>query len=447
MTAVTEEPAVGEIVPYAHSDVEEYRPRIMMAPEEAKALDDALRANMLAVLRKDVDYGVIPGTGDKPTLLKPGAEKLLQWFGYGHKNEQIEVDRDADGRRLGVTYKCTVTKTLPGGSEIVIATCDGYAGYDEDRFYTTAEQAEAKERALAEQYKRSVRAWKCAEYKAPWNSLIKMAQKRSLVGATLPATSASSLFTQDMEDAAEAQGAVQPAALAAAGRTAIGRLPQAVRTELDAWYSALNWPGPDAWDAEQWCTALVQAGRLSAGSAPHPPNGNGGRAPQAEPAAGGQPAAQDAAAGQTWLDSALERARTFTTVADGEALWNEGTARERAGELAKDDANRIAKAIKRRLAELRKPAEPGASPTPARTAGTLGAGSATTGTDEQAGLDPEDPWAPKVESVASQEDADAAKADVRQQVGAGHLAEERGDAIINAINLRVFRLLSEGAAA
>ena len=28
-------------------------------------------------LKKDHDYGIIPGTGNKPTLLKPGAEKIL----------------------------------------------------------------------------------------------------------------------------------------------------------------------------------------------------------------------------------------------------------------------------------------------------------------------------------------------------------------------------------
>ena len=34
----------------------------------------------LAIMRPEVDYGVIPGT-KKPTLLKPGAETLLRTFG------------------------------------------------------------------------------------------------------------------------------------------------------------------------------------------------------------------------------------------------------------------------------------------------------------------------------------------------------------------------------
>lgn len=167
-------PVNGEVVPYGAGVVEEYRARIVMAPEEAKALDESLRNMMKAVLRQDVDYGVIPGTGSKPSLLKPGAEKLLQWFGYGNTNAPTGTERDSEGRRLGITYRCIVTKSLPSGQVVTVASCDGYAGYDEDRFYTSAEQAEAKERANAERYRRQVNKSKFAEYRAPWNSVIKM---------------------------------------------------------------------------------------------------------------------------------------------------------------------------------------------------------------------------------------------------------------------------------
>ena len=32
-------------------------------------------------MTKDIDYGVIPGTGGKPTLLQPGAAKILAFYG------------------------------------------------------------------------------------------------------------------------------------------------------------------------------------------------------------------------------------------------------------------------------------------------------------------------------------------------------------------------------
>jgi hypothetical protein len=85
-----------------------------------------------------------------------------------------------------------------------IATCDGYAGYDEDKFYQTAEQAqfkaESKERYWAAQDKRPANPnkWKHIDgYRAPWNTVIKMAQKRAIVGAVINATAAGGLFTAD----------------------------------------------------------------------------------------------------------------------------------------------------------------------------------------------------------------------------------------------------------
>ena len=272
------EPLAGEIVPYAPAELVEYRPRIVMAPEEAKALADQLQECMRAILKEGVDYGPIPG-GDpnKKNLNKPGAEKLLQWFGFGSESFLAEIERDdpehpsgiADrARRIGVTYRTEITKTVQGGGKVVVATCEGYAGFDEDRYYISAEaaaaKAEQKERYWAAQDNRAPNPAKwgnTAEYRAPWNTLIKMSQKRAYVGAAIDATGAAGLFTQDMEDAGTPSAA--PAALSAAGRAAIAKLPQAVRGELDAWYHAVNWPGPDAWDGEQWCTALVKAGRLA----------------------------------------------------------------------------------------------------------------------------------------------------------------------------------------
>jgi hypothetical protein len=279
------EPALsGEVVPYAPPALmEEYRPRIVMAPDEAKALAEQLQQCMRAILKEGVDYGPIPG-GDpnKKNLNKPGAEKLLQWFGFGSESRLAEIERDdpdhpsgiADrARRIGVTYRTEITKTVQGGGKVVVATCEGYAGYDEDRYYISAEdaaaKAEAKERYWAAQDKRQPNPAKwgnASEYRAPWNTLVKMSQKRSYVGAAIDATGAAGLFTQDMEDVATRNAA--PAALAEAGRAAIERLPVPVKQELNAWYRSLNWPGPDAWDAEQWCTALVKAGKLSVEAAP-----------------------------------------------------------------------------------------------------------------------------------------------------------------------------------
>ena len=157
---------------------------------------------------------------------------------------------------------------MPDGSTVVAAMCEGYAGYDEDRYFSTMEdarrKAEAKERANANRYQRSVNPAKwetiTADYRAPRNSVVKMAQKRALVGAALEATSASTLFTQDVEDSAP----VADTAVAAAAKAVILGLPDDVRSNLDQWYRSQRWADPGSWDADQWCAALVQAGKLSA---------------------------------------------------------------------------------------------------------------------------------------------------------------------------------------
>lgn len=114
----------------------------------------------------DKDYAVIPGTGDKPSLLKPGAEKLCQLFGYRIRSmDAVEYDQDP----FGVLYKCV----LHDANGHIVGVCDGWCD---------AGETKAK--------------------RGRWdkNTIRKMAQKRAFVGATLWACNASSIFTQDVED-------------------------------------------------------------------------------------------------------------------------------------------------------------------------------------------------------------------------------------------------------
>jgi hypothetical protein len=120
-----------------------------------------------ACLREGSDFGTIPSSGRKRILFASGAEKLLALYGLGHRLERIEVDLNEAGNRVGVTYRATITK-LVDGQQIDVASCDGYAGRDE--------------RALA---------------RAEWNSVIKRAEKRALVGAAKQATATSGLFDED----------------------------------------------------------------------------------------------------------------------------------------------------------------------------------------------------------------------------------------------------------
>ena len=160
-----------------------------------------------AVLREGTDYGIIPGTNGEQTLWRPGAQKLLQWFGLGYTCERVEVERDDDGRKHGITYKCTVARRLPDGTLDIKATCEGTADYDESKFYQSEEQVRARlsdqEHKWAAKDRRVPNAdrWNSAkEYRADWNALMKRAQKRAIVGAVVDATAAGGIFTDREED-------------------------------------------------------------------------------------------------------------------------------------------------------------------------------------------------------------------------------------------------------
>jgi hypothetical protein len=192
---------------YQAAAVEQYQARLAMTPDQAKALDEQVRQCTQAVLREGTDYGVIPGTGGQKTLWRPGAQKLLQWFGLGISCERVEVERDDAGRKHGITYRATVTRRRPDGTLDVLATCEGTADYDEDKFYQSAEdrqrKAEDAERRFAREDKRPPRPTKwqgLPEYRAPWNALMKRAQKRAIVGAVVDATAAGGIFSEREED-------------------------------------------------------------------------------------------------------------------------------------------------------------------------------------------------------------------------------------------------------
>ncbi len=149
--------------------------RVQVTPSQALEAYRALQEITKEVLVNGTDYGVIPGTGKKPSLYKPGAENLLRFYGLGHRLTAIEQIKDWDGGFFYFAYKVTVHRTSADGIDFVLSECEGSANSKEKRYRN----------------------------QDPYmlvNTLQKMAIKRALVGATLQATGASGLFTQDIED-------------------------------------------------------------------------------------------------------------------------------------------------------------------------------------------------------------------------------------------------------
>lgn len=120
--------------------------------------------------KQNHDFGVIPGTGNKPTLLKPGAEKIVMLLGLTSEYEVIESTRDFEKGFFQYQIKC---KLIKNGTIVT----EGMGA------------ANTKERKYLKQDPFSVD-----------NTVLKMAKKRALVDAALLVGSLSDIFTQDIED-------------------------------------------------------------------------------------------------------------------------------------------------------------------------------------------------------------------------------------------------------
>lgn len=191
---------------------QEHITSVAVTPSEALEAYKVLQEITNKVLREDIDYGVIPGT-PKPTLLKPGAENLLRFYGLGHRIQATDKVTDWDQGFFYFAYKVTVHKTLPNGTEVVVSECEGSANSKESRYADRwVPQWKLREYGISntkglQSRDRENRHGEYKEYKIknrdPYtlvNTLQKMAIKRALVGATLQATGASGIFTQDIED-------------------------------------------------------------------------------------------------------------------------------------------------------------------------------------------------------------------------------------------------------
>ena len=183
------------------------------------------------VLRKDIDFGAVPGTG-KPTLLKPGAEKLSRFFGLSIRLEEIVRVEDWTGSdHNGEAFFFYRYKALAMRGEAIIAEGIGSCSSWEKKYrYRQSERVcpkcgrstiiagkaeygggyicfvkkggcgakfRANDEAITSQQLGQVVNPDSADLV---NTIDKMAQKRAIVAVVLLACNASEYFTQDVED-------------------------------------------------------------------------------------------------------------------------------------------------------------------------------------------------------------------------------------------------------
>jgi hypothetical protein len=201
-----------------------------MTPDKIVKQVRLIQEVMEKVMKKDEHFGIIPGC-EKPSLYKPGAEKLSVTFRLVPKYEIKQIDFQGGHREIQVV--CTLIHAPTGqffGQGV--GSCTSMEGKYK---YRNAEP-EVTEKRVPKNYwdlrkqnkmneaqnllggkgfttKKTEDGWFIAkkslervEHDNPadyYNTVLKMAKKRAHVDAVLTATAASDIFTQDIEDMPE----------------------------------------------------------------------------------------------------------------------------------------------------------------------------------------------------------------------------------------------------
>jgi hypothetical protein len=188
--------------------VQEIEPRVLSAVEMKQQVQ-AIQQTMEAVMISGVHYGVIPGTSKKdrdgkeltkPSLLKPGAEKIMMTFRLGCDPEVLDLSSANEAR---FRIKVKIFSILNG---CLVGYGIGEASSNETKYKWRA--AFGTEFEEAEPTRRRVKHYKDGgstkqvrqEIADVSNTVLKMAKKRALVDGVLTATAASDVFDQDLED-------------------------------------------------------------------------------------------------------------------------------------------------------------------------------------------------------------------------------------------------------
>lgn len=211
------------------NEVAVYEASPLTAPQIQQQVN-LIQEVMKAVMKDGEHYGKIPGCGDKPSLLKPGAEKLMFTFRLvadpevevfelyhptvqGHREYRVKVRISSlNGTYMGGGVgSCSTmeSKYRYRGGEKVPTDQKVPAEYWNLRNAGKLEDAKALIGGHGYGVGKDNGQWVICEigekmeHDNPadfYNTCEKMAKKRALVDATLTVTAASDIFTQDIEE-------------------------------------------------------------------------------------------------------------------------------------------------------------------------------------------------------------------------------------------------------
>jgi len=155
-----------------------------------------------------LDYGIIPGT-QKPTLLKPGAEKIAKLLGLADQYQIMDKAEDWQKPFFRYLIKCQLIHV--GTSAIIsegLGECNSMEAKYRWRWVGERDLPGGSDKLKLVKQERKSRAgghWIVYRLEnddvfSEVNTILKMAKKRALVDAALSAGRLSDVFTQDIED-------------------------------------------------------------------------------------------------------------------------------------------------------------------------------------------------------------------------------------------------------
>lgn len=166
----TEQPT-NKVLPFTVSDKNTSLPNIVVSTSESLKRIEELQIFVKDVMVQGVDYGLIKGFS-KPSLLKPGAEKLCDAFGFSKVVDVVNRIEQWEAGIFAYEVKMTLIRKDNG-----LIEAEGLGS------------ANGREAAFKHQDPYTI-----------VNTVLKMAKKRALIDAILSATRSSGIFTQDIED-------------------------------------------------------------------------------------------------------------------------------------------------------------------------------------------------------------------------------------------------------
>jgi hypothetical protein len=159
---------------------------------------------MQAVMKRDVHYGAIPGAGDKPTLLKAGAEVLCRTFRIA---DRYAVDDLSAPGSIRYRVTCIAEHQTSGDT---LGSGLGECSTDEEKYRWRKAVCDEEFDATPTDMRRTKFGRKAGGHYTVKqvrtepadlaNTVLKMACKRAKIAMVLNVTAASDMFSQDLED-------------------------------------------------------------------------------------------------------------------------------------------------------------------------------------------------------------------------------------------------------